>query len=225
MLEPVLKIALEGAGFITAYDRNAIRRNLGVQPPEQFGEVAARELAVKQGLGVVLSGALEPQGRGYRISVKATQAVTGNVITASTGVAPSNDQVLEAATRLMTRIRNGLGDDESESSQMFKMTSITATSLDVVRLFATALEASSNSKFEEARDSLLKAVELDPRFGIGYQSLAVVSRNLGQTAGSADAHQGGLPQHRRNDRTRALQHARHVLPADRRLPAVRQGIR
>ena len=181
VLEPVLKIALEGAGFITAYDRNAIRRNLGVQPPEEFGEVAARELAVKQGLGIVLSGTLEPQGRGYRISVKAAQAVTGNVITASSGVAASTDQVLEAATRLMTRIRNGLGDDESESSQMFAMTSITATSLDVVRLFATALEASSNSKFEEARDSLLKAVELDPRFGIGYQSLAVVSRNLGQT--------------------------------------------
>jgi serine/threonine protein kinase/tetratricopeptide (TPR) repeat protein len=181
VLEPVLKLALEGAGFITAYDRNAIRRNLGVQPPEQFGELAARELAVKQGLGIVLSGALEPQGRGYRISVKATQAVTGNVITNAAGVASSSNQVVEAATRLMARIRNGLGDDESESSQMFAMTSITATSLDVVRLFATALEASSNSKFEEARDNLLKAVEIDPRFGIGYQSLAVVYRNLGQT--------------------------------------------
>jgi serine/threonine protein kinase/tetratricopeptide (TPR) repeat protein len=181
VLEPVLKIALEGAGFITAYDRNAIRRTFGVQPPEQFGEMAARELAVKQGLGVVLSGTLEPQGRGgYRISVRATQAVTGDVITSAQGNASSSNQVLEASTRLMTRVRNGLGDDESESSQMFAMTSLSATSLDVVRQFATALEASSNNKFEEARDSLLKAVELDPRFGIGYQSLAVVSRNLGR---------------------------------------------
>ena len=72
----------------------------------------------------------------------------------------------------MTRVRNALGDDESESAQMFAMTSLSATSLDVVRHFATALEASSNNKFEEARDSLLKAVELDPSFGIGYQSLA-----------------------------------------------------
>jgi tetratricopeptide (TPR) repeat protein len=180
VLEPVMRIALEGAGFITAYDRNAIRRNLNVQPPEQFSEVAARELAVKQGLGVVLSGTLESQGRGYRIAVKATQAVTGNTITSAQIVASSSNEVLEAATRLMTRIRNGLGDDESESSQMFAMASITATSLDVVRLFATALEASSMSRFEEARDNLLKAVAIDPRFGIGYQSLAVVSRNLGQ---------------------------------------------
>ena len=69
---------------------------------------------------------------------------------------PSRDQVLEASTRLMTRVRNGLGDDESESAQMFAMTSLSATSLEVVRHFATALEASSNNKFEEARDSLLE---------------------------------------------------------------------
>jgi serine/threonine protein kinase/tetratricopeptide (TPR) repeat protein len=188
VLEPMLKIALEGAGFITAYDRNAIRRTFGVQLPEQFSELAARELAVKQGLGVVLSGTLEPQGRGgYRIFVKATQAVTDDVIATAQGVASSNDQVLEASTRLMTRIRNALGDDESESSQMFAMTSLSATSLDVVRHFATALEASSNNRFEEARESLLKAVELDPRFGIGYQSLAVVSRNLGRME-DAQAH-------------------------------------
>jgi tetratricopeptide (TPR) repeat protein len=64
---------------------------------------------------------------------------------------------------------------------MFAMMTMTTTSLDVVRHFATALEASSNNRFEEARDRLLRAIELDPRFGIGYQSLAVVSRNLGRT--------------------------------------------
>jgi eukaryotic-like serine/threonine-protein kinase len=180
VLEPMMVRALEGAGFVTAYDRNGVRRVLGVQPPEQFGEVAARELAVKQGLGVVLAGILETQGRGYRISVRATQAVTGDVITTAQGTATSNDQVLEASTRLMARVRNALGDDASESAQMFAMTSLSATSLDVVRHFATALEAASNNRFEEARDSLLKAVEIDPRFGIGYQSLAGVSRNLGK---------------------------------------------
>ena len=48
-LEPMLKLALEGAGFISAYDRNGISRTLGVRPPEKLDERAARELAVKQG--------------------------------------------------------------------------------------------------------------------------------------------------------------------------------
>ncbi len=40
-LEPILKLALEGAGFISAYDRNGIRRSLGVRPPETLDEQAA----------------------------------------------------------------------------------------------------------------------------------------------------------------------------------------
>ena len=178
-LENTMGRALEGAGFITAYDRIGIRRFLPIEPPEEFGEAAARAFAVKQGLGVVLAGTIEPSGRGYRISVKATRSVTGDTITSAAAIASSRDQVLEASTRLMTRVRNDLGDDESQSAQMFAMTSLSATSLEVVRHFATAIEAQSNSRFDEARDSLLEAIKLDPNFGIGYQSLAVVSRNLG----------------------------------------------
>ncbi|MDQ3348920.1 MAG: serine/threonine protein kinase, partial [Acidobacteriota bacterium] len=61
-LEPMLKIALEDAGFITAFDRTAIRRNLGVRPPESLDERAAQEIAVKQGLGVIVSGAILRKG-------------------------------------------------------------------------------------------------------------------------------------------------------------------
>jgi hypothetical protein len=63
-LEPMLKLALEGAGFISAYDRSIIGRTLGVRPPETLDERAALEIAVKQGLGVVISGAVERQGDG-----------------------------------------------------------------------------------------------------------------------------------------------------------------
>ena len=179
-LEPMLRRALEGAGFITAYDRTQIRARLGVQPPETLDDVSARELAVKEGLGVVLTGSIDRQGSGYGVAVKATQTVTGNVIAMAQGRASDKAQILEVATRLVAAVRKALGDDESESAQQFAMASLSATSLDVVRLYAAAQDAASNNKFEEARQSSLKAVELDPNFGIGYQLLAVASRNLGQ---------------------------------------------
>ena len=179
-LEPVLKRALEGASFISAFDRNAIRATLGVSPPERLDEVAARELAVKQGLGVVLSGSIDRQGTGYRVSVQAAQTVSGNVITRSDGRAASKDQVLATATRLMTRVRNALGDEASESDQILAMASLSVTSLDVVRHYAAAMDASSNGRFDTALDSLSKAVAADPKFGLGYQSMAVASRNLGK---------------------------------------------
>ena len=179
-LEPMLRRALEGAGFISAYDRNGISRTLGVPPPDQLDEMAAREIAVREGVGVVLSGSVARDGRGYRIGVKATRTLTGEVLTDSSTDADSKEEVVEAATQLMTAVRTALGDDASESAQMFAMASLSATSLDVVRHYAAAQEASSNNRFEEARQNLLKAVEVDPKFGVGYQLLAVQSRNLGQ---------------------------------------------
>ena len=179
-LEPTLKRGLEGAGFISAFDRSAITRTLGVRPPERLDEAAARELAVKQGLGVVLSGSIDRQGTGYGVSVKAVQTVTGNVIATAERRAAGKDQVLGVATYLVATVRQALGDEASESDQMFAMASLSATSLDVVRLYAAAQEAASNGKFDEATQSALKAVALDPKFGIGYQLLSVASRNSGR---------------------------------------------
>jgi len=176
-LEPMVRRALEGAGFITAYDRDGIRRTLGVQPPAQLHEEAARGIAVNQGLSVVLAGSIEPQGTGYRIFVKASQAVTGEAITSAQARVAGKDQVIEETTRLMARVRRALGDEVSESAQMFAMASVSATSLDVVRYWVQGRDAASRNDYDEALRNYSKAVELDPKFGLGYAGLANVSSN------------------------------------------------
>jgi tetratricopeptide (TPR) repeat protein/tRNA A-37 threonylcarbamoyl transferase component Bud32 len=188
-LEPMLRRALEGASFITAYDRIGLRRTFGTSLSQKLDEAAARELAVNQGLGVVLAGAIDKQGSGYNLTMKAVDARTGDVINRSSvkGRASNPDQVLPAATKLVTSIRKALGDKTtSESEQIFTMNSVSATSLDVVRHYSAAIEAQTNAKFEDARASALKAVELDPKFGLGYLLLSTVSRNLGRSQDSAE---------------------------------------
>jgi tetratricopeptide (TPR) repeat protein len=179
-LEPMLRMVLEGAGFISAYDRTRISGSLGVQPPERLDESSGREMAVKEGLGVILSSSLDRQGNGYKVSARAVQTVTGSVLSNVQGTAPDRDRVLSVATQLVTAIRKALGDNTSDSAQMFARATLSTTSLEVVRYYAAAQEASSNGKFEEARRNALKAVELDPDFGVGYQLLAVASRNMGR---------------------------------------------
>jgi Flp pilus assembly protein TadD len=177
-LEPMMKLALEGAGFISAYDRAGIRRTLGVRPPDKLDERAAQEIAVKQGLGVVLSGSVDRQGSRYGVSVKATQAVTGNVIASATERASSKDKVLGVATSLAARVREALGDDTSDSKKRFAMDTLSATSLEVVREYAGAMEALSRSKNSEALQGFSKAAALDPNFGLAHAGMAIASRNL-----------------------------------------------
>ncbi len=177
-LEPMMKIALEDADFISAYDRSGIRRSLGVRPPETLDERAALEMAVKQGVNVVLSGSVDRRGSGFTVSVKATQAVTGTVIATESERASNKDQVLSAATKLATSVREALGDDSSGSNQRFAMETISATSLEAVREYAQGMEALSRSRFDDALQDFSKAVVLDPNFGIAYGAQAIAARNL-----------------------------------------------
>ena len=177
-LSQTVRRALEGASFITAYDRSRMPSTVGVRAPEKFDDAAAREIALKQGLGVVLTGSISPAGAGYEISVKALQTVTGDVIANLKRVASNRDQVLETVAKLSANVRKKLGDKTAESTQLFAMRSLSTSSLDVVGYYAAAVEAQSVGKYEEAQQSYLKAIALDPNFGLGYQGLAVMSRNL-----------------------------------------------
>jgi tetratricopeptide (TPR) repeat protein len=175
-----MRRALEDASFINAIDRNRVRSISGVAPPEKFDAVAARELAVKQGLGVVVAGSIDTRGDGFEISVEATHPLTGQVISTVKRRASSKDQVLDTVTRVVTSVRTALGDEKSASDQLLAMKSLSTTSLEVASQYAAAVDAQSRGKYELALATFSKAVELDPKFGLGYQGMAVMSRNLGR---------------------------------------------
>jgi eukaryotic-like serine/threonine-protein kinase len=179
-LEPMVKLALEGASFINAYDRSRIRSTFGVPAPDTLDEANARELAAKQGVNIVLAGSIALRDRGYEITARASDAVSGKEVASVKGRASNKDEVLPTATRLVTTIRKALGDETDDSQQLLAMRSVSAKSLEMVRHYATAIEAQANGKFEEARQSYLKTVEIDPKFALGYQGLATMSRNLGR---------------------------------------------
>ena len=180
-LEQTVRMSLEGASFVTAFDRTQFR-TLGVPPPPVLDEPTAREVAIKQGLGVVVSGTLEPFGTGFSLTMKAAQAVTGNVLGSAEARASSKDGVLGAATKVGASLRQVLGDSSEDTNQRFAAETLSATSLDVVREYATAMEAVSNSKFDDARARFSRAVQLDPNFGLAYAGMAMMSWNLRQQA-------------------------------------------
>ena len=62
------------------HERDRVARSAERAARDGEPQLAARELAVKQGMGVVLSGVIDRQGSGYGVSVKASQTVTGNSI-------------------------------------------------------------------------------------------------------------------------------------------------
>jgi tetratricopeptide (TPR) repeat protein/predicted Ser/Thr protein kinase len=179
-LESTLKLALEGASFISAYDRTRMR-DLGLRAPSgELDQAKAQEIATSQGLNVVISGSLDRSGSDYRLSASALQAVTGKVIATAEATAPTKDQVLFAVAKLGSTLRKGMGDATSESAQRLSMETLSSASLDAVHEYAAGLDALSGGKFDESQQHLSRALELDPNFGMAYTVMASAARNMGR---------------------------------------------
>jgi len=183
-LEPMFNVALEGASFINAYSRGTAR-NLAKQlphPSDKLDEQSARLIGVSQGLAAVVTGSLSLRGDGYKLSVEALDARTGNSIATAEINAHTKDQLLLEIPKLAAPIRKALGDTTPVSAQLAVSGPFTVASLEVVHLYSVAMQQQFAGKTGEAFQSFSKAVELDPNFARAYAGISGTANDLGRQA-------------------------------------------
>jgi serine/threonine protein kinase/tetratricopeptide (TPR) repeat protein len=181
-LEPTFITAMEGASFITAYNRVTARTIApAVQPgATRLDEPVAKLVAIREGIGVVVSGSISREGGNYRLSARAIDGFSGKTIVDQQIGRLGKEGVLAAAAKLAARIRNALGDDTPESLQLAAAETYSAASLEAAHAYAEGQELHFAGKPEQAIQAYLRAVELDPNMGRAYAGLAAMYGNLGQ---------------------------------------------
>ena len=180
-LEPMFNIALEGASFINAYSRGEARRAAQQlpKPTEHLDEQSARLVAIKQGVSVVITGALSLRGDGYKLSAEAIDAISGKSIASAELNLPGKDRVAPAVPSLAAPIRQALGDTTPQSVQIDGARgTFTAASLEAVHQYGVGMEEMFAGKWQEALKGFSKATELDPDFARAYSGMGTVLRNL-----------------------------------------------
>ncbi len=181
-LEPMFNVALEGASFVNAFSRgdaHKLAQKLP-HPSDKLDEQSARLIAVSQGLGAVVTGSLSRRGDGYKLSVEALDARSGNSIAAAEVSASDKDKLLLDIPKLVAPIRKALGDTTPESVQLAASGPFTAASLEVVHLYSIAMQQQFAGNNEDALRSFSKAAELDPNFARAYSGMSATSANLGR---------------------------------------------
>jgi tetratricopeptide (TPR) repeat protein len=181
-LEPMFSIAMEGASFINAYNRVQARQLAGQvrTGATRLDEDVARLVAVREGLSVVVAGAIALDGKTYRCSVRALDAVTGKVIASQETKAAEKNKVLAAMPKLAAPIRKALGDSTPASAQLGASETFTAGSLEAAHSYFAGQEFQLLVKYDDAIRSYRRTIELDQNFGRAYSGLGVIYRNLGQ---------------------------------------------
>ena len=183
-LEPMFNVALEGASFINAYSRGTAR-NLAKQlphPSDKLDEQSARLIGVSQGLAAVVTGSLSLRGDGYKLSVEALDARTGNSIATAEITAATKDKLLLEIPKLAAPIRKALGDTTPVSAQLSTSGPFTAASLEVVHQYSIAIQQEFAGKTEDSFKSFSKVAELDPNFARAYSGMSGTANDLGREA-------------------------------------------
>jgi eukaryotic-like serine/threonine-protein kinase len=180
-LEPTVALQLEGAPFISVANRAQARATLAELKPgaNTLDEATATLVAVREGIQVVVSGAIAPAGSGYKLISKVSDALTGKTIATEESEASNKANILSAVAALASQMRTSLGDKASESAKLAEAETFTTGSLEATHEYAEAQEARTGGKTEEAIKGFRRAVELDPNFGSAYGNLGALYFNTG----------------------------------------------
>src|SRR5262249_31318488 len=153
-------LALEGAPFINSYPRNQARKiGAQIQPnATSLDENLAKLVAIREGISLVVSGSVAKEGDGYRISVRAVDAVGGKPLATSESDRVAKDAVLQAVSKVAARLRSALGDKTPESEQLSASETYTSGSLEAAHDYAVAQELRYSGKSEESIQQFKKAI-------------------------------------------------------------------
>ena len=186
-LEEAFEIGLGIAPFITAYSRTdaeGIAAEI-TQKGELNAEVA-RLVAVRENIGMVLSGSIVPDGNGYELTVTAIEPQAGEIIAEADVDASDKSEILIAVGQLAGELTEEFGGDVLEEDIAFANDSFTAASLEAVKSYTTAQDLQAQRLDEEATEYYAQAVELDPNFTRAYSGWALSAFTLGQTQRSEE---------------------------------------
>jgi tetratricopeptide (TPR) repeat protein len=192
-VEQALTIGLEGASFITAYQRPAALRLANqIKPSSKLDESVARLVSVREGIEVVIAGSIAASGSGYRISVKAIDPADGKELASAEETSRGKSEMLAAVGSLAEELRDALGDTSSSAAMNASTETFTSSSLDAIREYSIAQDLGLAGKDEDAIAHYRKAIDHDQSFGRAYSGWAVIAFRMGRRDEAEEAYQKAL---------------------------------
>ena len=179
-IEPALQVALEGAPFITTYDRVAARRLVARLRPASvtLDTEGAVLVAVREGIGAVVKGSIRSQAGRYTLSLRAIDPSSGKDLLRQQQTTTGRDQILTAVGKLSVPMRRAFGDTTPEGAQLKAAETFTAASIEAAKAYAKAQELQLGGQYDDALNAYEEAIRLDPGMGRAYAGRAVLNRNF-----------------------------------------------
>ena len=149
------------------------RRRMRLAPGAPLTAEAARELATREEIKLVVDGAVSKAGRGFALSARIVEAASGNVVHAATAMARDSADIPAAIQRLSGGLQQGLGEPLAPIQvPTGALWSYTTRSLPALEKLQLAIASRAAGDYLRTLEVMREAVALDPDFALAHVAIA-----------------------------------------------------
>ncbi|MFI5059071.1 MAG: protein kinase [Candidatus Acidiferrales bacterium] len=140
-----------------------------------------RQICSRNGIKAMLTGSIAALGSQYVITLKAVNAVTGDVLAEEQAQASKKEDVIISLGEAVSKLRGKLGESLASVKKFDKpLEEATTSSLEALKSYTEANAARTKGDEYGAIALLKHAIELDPNFASAHAYLGTTYSNLGQ---------------------------------------------
>lgn len=190
LLEQAMVVGIEGTSFVTAFPRrDALRVARQIAPDKPLNEEVARLVSRREGIDVIVTGAISLDGGKYRLELKVLNPSEPKPLLEWHTDVASKNEVLTAVGQGAAQVRGALGDTNAGAGNA---ETFTAGSIEAAHAYAKAQELTWAGKTEAAIGQYQEAIRLDPNLGRAYSGLAALYFNSGRRDDAAKYYQDAM---------------------------------
>jgi eukaryotic-like serine/threonine-protein kinase len=185
ILRQSLSVQMEQSRFLTLVSYQQIQQILRLMhrgSETQLTPDIAQEICERAGGVAVLEGSIASLGGQYILWLRARNCGTGDILAQEQEQAGSEEEVLNAFTRLATRIRERLEESLAGIREhSTPLQEVTTPSLEALRAYSASRNAVFTRGLAAAIPHLERAIEIDPQFAMAHADLGFHYWNMGLT--------------------------------------------
>ncbi len=183
-LKTALSVALSQSPFLNVLSENRVAATLKLmtRPPDaRLTPEIARELCQRAGSKAYISGAIASLGSEYVLGLQAVNCQSGDLLAQQQVTASAKEKVLDALGDAASELRRELGESLATVQKFdVPIEEATTPSLEALKLYSLGDKAFDEKGPAAGLPYYQRAIELDPTFAMGYESVGGAYYSLGE---------------------------------------------
>ena len=189
-LKTALSVALKQSPFLNVLSENKVATTLQLMARPANTALTpevARELCPRAGSKAYITGSIASLGSEYVLELKAVNCQNADLLTQEQVTAAAKEKVLDALGQAAAKLRGELGESLATVQKFdVPLEQATTSSLEALKAYSLGERAYHEKGSAAALPYFQRAVQLDPKFAMGYWGVGTIYDSLSESGRASE---------------------------------------